>query len=80
MGKEVIMAQMCPRLSRPLYFTDSKSTDKAIVLVCERTSVVVSSPIAVSSPLLSYPMSLHVFQCHIHLEGSDAMFFLLRDL
>ncbi len=40
--KEVITAQMCPLFCRPLYFTDSASTDKPIVLVRERTSVVVS--------------------------------------
>lgn len=56
--KEVITAQMGPLFCRPLYFTDSASTDKPIVLVCERTSVVVSCRISVRNPLLSFPMNL----------------------
>lgn len=56
--KEVITAQMGPLFCRPLYFTDSASTDKPIVLVRERTSVVVSWRISVRNPLLSYPMNL----------------------
>lgn len=40
--KEVITAQMGPLFCRPFYCTDSASTDKAIVLVREKTSVVVS--------------------------------------